>query len=339
METRGLLSFYLTINDFYNNRKDLGFRGGIFMSKEEALSLLQVNKVILSNKRSLVSDLKELFKAIVLISNVLPVFTGFWLALHFKGGSFTDHLGVFFLTIIGSTLVMAGALVLNNWYDVDIDTIMERTQKRPTVTGNISLKTVLTMGITLTILGFILLLFTTLEAVIYAFVGWFTYVVMYTMWSKRKYTLNTVIGSISGAVTPLIGWAAVEPASHIVPIVLFLILFIWQMPHTFAIAMKKCKEYKAAGVAMLPVVHGFAITKRQIFIYIACLLPLPIYLSSLGTIFMVIATILNIGWLVLSVSGFFTKNDLKWAHMNFLYSVNYIAILFVTMVIVTLPIN
>jgi heme o synthase len=284
------------------------------------------------------TDLKLLFKANVLFANVLPVFAGFWLALHFTNTSFTANLDLFFLTIFGSTMVMAGALALNNWYDVDIDTVMDRTKGRPTVTGNISLNAVLTIGIALSVLGQILLLFTTVEAAIYSFVGWFTYVFLYTMWSKRRYTINTVIGSISGAVTPLIGWTAIAPGFQRVPMILFLILFIFQMPHTFAIAVKKYKEYKAAGVAMLPVVRGLAVTKRQMVIYITCLFPLPFLLTMLGTTFMVIATLLNVGWLVVSISGFFTKDDLKWAHVNFLYSVNYITILFLLMVIVTLPV-
>jgi protoheme IX farnesyltransferase len=310
------------------------------MSKDEVLSVKRVEKAILKNERNfstLIQDLKALFKAGVLIANVLPVFTGFWLALHFTNASLLAHWDVLLLTIIGSTMVMAGALILNNWYDVDIDTVMDRTKSRPTVTGNISLNLVLTMGIIFTILGLILLLFTTVEAAIYAFVGWFTYVILYTIWSKRRYTLNTVIGSVSGAVTPLIGWGAIEPSAHIVPIVLFLILFIWQMPHTFAIAMRKCDEYKAAGVAMLPVVHGFKLTKRQIVIYILCLFPLPFYLVSLGTTFVVMASLMNLGWLVMGISGFFTKSDLNWAYLIFIYSVNYISILFVMMIIVTLP--
>ena len=308
------------------------------MNKEIAPS---PQKAALSNNHhttSLLPDLRAPFKAPVLIANVLPAFTGFWLALYFTGASFFDHWQLFLLTIIGSTMVMAGALIINNWYDVDIDTIMDRTKHRPTVTGNIPLRIVLAMGISLSIIGFIFLFFTTIEAVIYAFIGWFVYVVLYTMWSKRKYTLNTVIGSVSGAVTPLIGWTAIESGFHLVPIVLFLILFIFQMPHTFAIAMKKHKEYEAAKVAMLPVVYGFEMTKRQMVIYIACLLPLPFLLASLGTVFMVIATLINLGWLAVSISGFFTKDDMKWAQVNFLYSVNYITILFVTMVIVTLPI-
>lgn len=311
------------------------------MSKAETPSLQEVRKVTLSteqNTSTLIKDLKALFKLPVLMANVLPVFTGFWLALYFSNASFADHWNIFLLSILGSTMVMAGALIINNWYDVDIDTVMDRTKNRPTVTGHFSLKTVLTMGIAFTIVGFILLLFTTVESTIYAFVGWFTYVVLYTMWSKRKYTLNTVIGSVSGAVTPLIGWTAIEPGFHIVPIILFLILFVFQMPHTFAIAMKKCNEYKAAKVAMLPVIYGFEMTKRQMVVYVACLLPLPFYLAPLGNTFLVIATLLNVGWIVLCFSGFFMKNDLKWAHWNFLYSVNYITILFLTMIIVTLPI-
>ncbi|WP_164670084.1 heme o synthase [Virgibacillus doumboii] len=290
-----------------------------------------------SDKASLLTDLKSLFKLIVLIANAVPVFAGFWLALYFTESSFTAHIDTFLYTIIGSSLVMAGALVINNWYDVDIDTVMDRTKSRPTVTGTIPLRAVLWIGITATVLGFMLLSFTTLEAVFYTFIGWFTYVVPYTMWSKRRYTLNTVIGSISGAVTPLIGWAALEPASHIVPIVLALIIFLWQMPHTFAIAIRKFDEYKAANVAMLPVIHGMEVTKRQMVVYIACLLPLPFYLFSLGTAFVVIATVLNIGYLALAISGFFAKNDLKWARKMFLVSVNYLMIIFAAAIIVTIP--
>jgi len=142
---------------------------------------------------TLFADIRALFKAPVLIANVLPVLTGFWLALYFTGASFNDYWDLFFLTVIGSTLVMAGALVINNWYDVDIDTVMDRTKHRPTVTGHFSLKMVLTIGITLSVLGFILLLFTTIEAAIYALVGWVTYcffiyhVVKTKIYSKYRY--------------------------------------------------------------------------------------------------------------------------------------------------------
>jgi len=282
----------------------------------------------LKSSASFGDDLKALVKWGVLLANILPVLTGFCLALHFTNESFMGSLIPFILVVAGSTFVMAGALVLNNWYDADIDAIMKRTKKRPTVTGRFSLKAVFRFGIILSVIGFIMLLFTSLEASIYALIGWLTYVVFYTMWSKRKYTINTLIGSISGAVTPLIGWAAVDSAIHIVPLTLALILFLFQVPHTFAIAMKKYEEYQAAEVAMLPVVHGFQMTKRQIVIYVAALLPLPFLLLSLGLVFVIVAEILTIGWLLLALYGFFAKDDLKWAHWNFLYSVNYMTILF-----------
>ncbi|WP_071394564.1 heme o synthase [Bacillus tuaregi] len=285
--------------------------------------------------KSTIVDLASLLKGLVLVVNVLPVLTGFWLALHFTNASIVDYWGDLVLTMIGSTLVIAGALALNNWYEVDLDRVMERTKNRPTVTGNFSMKVVLTLGIVFTIIGFAFLFLTTIEAVIYSFIGWFTYVVLYTMWSKRKYTLNTMIGAVSGAVTPLMGWTVIAPGYHMVPITLALIVFIWQMPHTFAIAMRRYDEYKRAGVAMLPVVYGFEVTKRQIVVYILCLLPLPFFLVSLGTTFVVIATLMNIIWIVTGIRGLYTRNDMKWANQMFIYSVNYILILFILMMMVT----
>lgn len=287
--------------------------------------------------RQMFADLKLLVKGFVLIANALPIVSGFWIALYFTGASFLEHWELFFLTLIGGTLVMAGALILNNWYEVDLDTKMARTQERPTVTGHFSLKAVLIMGISATVLGHILLLFTTMEAFIYAFLGWLTYVVFYTFWTKRRTTLNTVIGSVSGAFTPLIGWAAITSAWHIVPIVLFLVLFIWQIPHTFAIAMRRHDEYKAANVPMLPVVYGFRVTKRQSLLYILSLLPLPLLLPSLGIPFMTIITLLNIGWIILAVRGLSAKDDIEWANHMFYYSLTYLTVFFVGIVLITLP--
>ncbi|MEH7279907.1 protoheme IX farnesyltransferase, partial [Bacillus toyonensis] len=159
---------------------------------------------------------------------------------------------------------------------------------------------------------------------------------LYTLWTKRKYTLNTVVGSISGAVPPLIGWAAIDPSlGHPIAWMLFLIMFIWQIPHFLALAMKRVDEYRNAGIPMLPVVHGFEITKRQIMIWTVCLLPLPFYMSGLGITFMVLATLLNIGWIVLGFYGFRKKDDIKWSVQMFVYSLNYLTILFVSMIVVT----
>ncbi len=282
------------------------------------------------------SDLKLLVKGKVLLANVSPVILGYWLALYFTGADLIMRWEELVIVTIGSLFVIAGALILNNWYEVDLDTEMMRTQARPTVTGSFPLKMVFWLGIGLSILGMIIIAMTTLEAAIYALLGWFTYVVLYTFWSKRKYTLNTVIGSISGAFTPLIGWATLTPANHIVPITLFMILFLWQIPHTFAIAMRRHDEYKAAGVPMLPVVYGAEMTKRQSLIYILLLFPLPFFLGELGTSFLIIATIMNLIWIVISIKGFFMKDNMKWANQMFYYSLTYLTVVFGGMIIVTL---
>ncbi|HLS06632.1 MAG TPA: heme o synthase [Bacillota bacterium] len=284
------------------------------------------------------ADLKSLTKSFVLIANVLPVFAGFWLAIHFANISFFAHIDTLIITLIGSTLTIAGALILNNWYEVDLDEKMARTKERPTVTGSLSMHTILALGIILSAIGLGIMFLVTFEAAVYAFLGWFTYVVLYTFWSKRKYTLNTMIGSVSGAFTPLIGWAAIDSAYHVVPITLFVFLLIWQIPHTFAITIRRFEEYKAAGVPMLPVVYGFEVTKRQTVIYIACLLPLPIFLLSLGVGFVVIATLANLIWLVVGLRGFFVKDDVKWANTIFYFSLSYLTIFFALLIGFTLPI-
>lgn len=281
-------------------------------------------------------DVLAVVKIGIVNSNLITTFTGLWLALHFTGKGFLSNLHIVFFALIGSALVIAGSCALNNFIDRDIDHLMERTKNRPTVSGSVEPKRVLWFGVFLVAIGTLSLLMTTVTAAVIGLVGVVTYVFLYTMWSKRSNTFNTVIGSISGAVPPVIGWTAVDDSFHIVPVILFLLMFLWQPPHFLALAMKRCEEYRAAGIPMLPVVHGFAITKRQIVIWIVALLPLPFYLFSLGVPFLVIATLLNVGWLALGLAGFKMKDDMKWAKWMFIYSLNYLTILFVTMVIVTI---
>ncbi|MFD1735675.1 heme o synthase [Bacillus salitolerans] len=281
-------------------------------------------------------DFLALIKVGIINSNLITAFTGLWLAFHFTGQSFLQNWDIALFTLLGTSFVIAGSCSLNNYIDRDIDHLMERTKLRPTVTGRFNAKRVLMIGILLTIIGTGFLLATTLMAAVIGLVGVFTYVVLYTMWSKRQYTINTVIGSISGAVPPLIGWAAVDPNLHMVAWVLFMIMFIWQPPHFLALAMKRCEEYRAAGIPMLPVVHGFKMTKRQIMIWIACLLPLPFYLYSLGTVFLILATLLNVGWLALGIKGYKSTDEIKWSTSMFVYSLNYLTILFVAMIVATL---
>lgn len=283
------------------------------------------------------TDIKYLLKGKVLVANVLPVFTAYWLALHFNNESFSDHWLLFVLTMIGSTLVISGALMFNNWFEHDLDKKMDRTRRRPTVTGSFTLKGVLTAAIITTAAGMLMMMFTTLEAALYSFSGWFFYVVLYTFWSKRRYTINTIIGSISGSFTPLIGWAAIAPANHVIPVSLFYILFIWQIPHTLAIAIKRLEDYTRAGVPMLPVIIGVNATVRQNLYYVIALLPVPfVLLGTFGWIFFIVSMLLTVGWILLSIRGCTIQDKKRWANINLKYSLIYLIVLFMLMIVLTI---
>jgi protoheme IX farnesyltransferase len=289
------------------------------------------------NETTLWKDFLSLIKVGIVNSNAITTFTGIWLALYFSGKGFLANIDIVLFTLIGSSLVIAGSCAINNYYDRDIDHLMERTKERPTVTGKMYPLQALWVGISLLTIGLLFMLATTITATIISLVGVVTYVFLYTMWSKRLYTLNTVIGSVSGAVPPLIGWAAVDANLSVIAWVLFLIMFIWQPPHFLALAMRRTEEYRAANIPMLPVVHGFDVTKRQIMIWIACLLPLPLYLYQLGNGFVIFATVLNIVWFAIGLKGFTNKElEMKWATKMFIYSINYLTILFVSMVLFTI---
>ncbi|WP_017753587.1 heme o synthase [Calidifontibacillus oryziterrae] len=285
---------------------------------------------------SLWDDLMALIKIGIVNSNLITTFTGVWLALYFTNQGFIENIDKVLLGTFGTAFVMAGGCVLNNYIDRDIDHIMERTKTRPTVTGTISLPKVLAFGSILSLVGLLLLLSASLTAAIVGGIGLFAYVYLYTIWSKRRYASNTVIGSISGAAPPLIGWAAIDPDLHIAAWALFLIMFMWQPPHFYALAMKKCEEYRKAGIPMLPVVRGFETTKKHTVAFVACLIPLPFLLLQLGSVFLTVSLLLSIGWLIVGVYGFFMKDDLKWANWMFVYSLNYLTIIFVLMIIVTI---
>ncbi len=289
-------------------------------------------------KSSVVKDFLALIKIGIINSNMITAFAGMWLALFYNGmlSHFFAYMDKILFGLAGTFFVIAGSATLNNYLDRDIDYLMGRTKHRPTVTGRFSTSFILTLGIAFLIIGTLFLFQASLTAGFIGLFGAFNYVVLYTIWSKRRFTLNTVIGSFSGAVPPLIGWAVIDSELHIVAWVLFLIMFIWQPPHFLALAMRKADDYRKAGVPMLPAVYGNAVTKRQIMIWVLCLLPLPFYLFELGLGFIVLATVLTLGWLFTGLYNYRKVDDQKWAAKMFVYSLNYLTVLFVSMIIFTL---
>ncbi|MCQ6265655.1 heme o synthase [Fictibacillus sp. WQ 8-8] len=303
---------------------------------DDADKVIKADSLPEANPTGTWKDFLAIAKMGIVISNLITVFAGIFLAIKFNSLLFMDELNVLALAVVGSAFVIAGGCCLNNYIDRDIDGLMDRTMDRPTVTGKIEAHQALWMGIILSAIGVILLAMTTLTAAVFGLIGLFVYVVVYTMWLKRTHSINTVVGGISGAMPPLIGWAAVDANLDIKAWILFLILFLWQPPHFLALAMKRCEEYRNAGIPMLPVVSGFKMTKRQMIWYVAALIPVSLYLYPFGKVFTILATVLGFGWLALGLSGIRTSDDIKWARQMFVYSLNYLTILFVAMILVNI---
>lgn len=278
-------------------------------------------------------DYYEITKPGINKSNLLATFTGFWLASGFQLFDFLNLL----LTLLGTALVIAGGCTLNNFYDRDIDPKMERTETRAVPEGRIKPMIALWYGILLSMAGFIVLgVFVNAPTAFLSFVGFFVYVMIYTMWLKRTSVWNTVVGGVSGAVPPMIGWVAVTGTIDLSAWALFLVLFMWQPPHFFALAMRRVEEYRAAGIPMLPVVKGFAETKRQTLLFTLLLLPSSLLLFFTGAsswVYLTVAIILGVIYIILAIKGFYTKDDIAWAKMMFIYSLIYLTGMLLIMVI------
>lgn len=308
------------------------------MVGRSTLSQTPADQIITSEPFSEVSkatwrDYIEITKPGINKSNLFAAFAGYWLAAGFASFDFV----ILTLTLLGTALIIAGGCTLNNFYDRDIDPLMERTRTRPVPAGRIKPIVALWYGIILTVVGVLVLAVgvNPLSAFL-GFLGFFVYVAIYTMWLKRTSTLNTVVGGISGAIPPMMGWVAVTNSIDLSAWALFLILFMWQPPHFFALAMRKVEDYRAAGIPMLPVVKGFAETKKQTFFFTVLLLPSSLILFYTGAaswFYLIVAVILGAVYIALALKGFYTKEDDLWAKQMFFYSLIYLTALLFALII------
>lgn len=270
----------------------------------------------------------------IIKSNLIPMIAALMLALYTYELNFIDNIPAIIFAFLGTAAVIAAAGAYNNVYDRDIDKIMPRTKLRPTVTGQLSAKQVLVAATLLLIVGLVLLYFATPLAALLGFLGVFFYVVPYTMWTKRRTIWNTEVGSISGAMPPLIGWAAVAPDIwHPAAWALFLIMVIWQMPHFYAIAIRKKEDYAAANIPMLPVVKGERRTYIQSNIYLVLLILSSFLFLPLSSGLTIVSIILGIIWLAMSITASKKKEQKKWANKMFAYSLFHMMAVFGTVFI------
>jgi len=255
---------------------------------------------------------------------------GFWVASKWD----LDILLMLWM-LVGSTLTMASATVVNNYWDRELDQKMERTRNRTLPMGRMSPTAVLSYGIILGIAGLATLFALDVLTGLLGLLGWFVYIVIYTMWLKRSSTWSTSIGGVSGAMPPVIGYCAVTNELDAGAWLLFALLFLWQPAHFWSLAIRRVEEYREAGFPLLPVVKGIKRTKLQMIPYVLLLLPTVVLLYTYGyagIYFLIISAALSVVWLVHTISGLMTKDTEKWAKINFLISVNYLMIVFVAMI-------
>ena len=258
----------------------------------------------------------QLIKPGITISNTLSGVAGFFLAASVVSFSLSTFIGAVF----GIGFIIASACVANNILDRDIDKNMKRTRKRDVASGTISIPKAIAFSAVLGLVGFSLLLFLTNELTFWLGVlAYVWYVVIYGI-AKRTTPFSTIIGGVAGALPPMAGYTALTNQVDAAAILLFLILFFWQLPHFYAISMFRRSDYDSAGLPVWAVRYGMKSTKLQIFISVvlyALVASLLYVYDYVGVVYLVVSSVLALFWIYKGVSLYQKVDDVKWARTMF----------------------
>ena len=256
-----------------------------------------------------------LMKPGIIFGNLITFAAGFLLAsnagLDWK---------LFVITLMGLTFIIASACVFNNYIDRRVDREMDRTKKRALAAKTIPKGSAFVFGTALYLIGSIILFAkTNLLTLAMANIGFIVYVGLYTF-LKSKTDLSTLIGSIAGAIPPVVGYTAVSNRLDMAALVLFLVLVFWQMPHFFAIGIWHYDDYSKANLPILPISKGIRRAKIHMILYILVLIPTVSLLTLFGytgDLFLGVTTLIGIGWLIVSLKGFYVDNNKEWGRQMF----------------------
>jgi protoheme IX farnesyltransferase len=261
----------------------------------------------------------------IVMGNLFTFMAGFLLA---SKGAFDAVL--FCSTFTGIAWIMASACVFNNYIDREMDSKMQRTKNRALATGIISGKKALLFATLLGIAGSIILLyFTNLLATSVAWFGFFDYVVLYSLW-KGKTIYSTAIGSVAGAVPPVVGYCAVSQNLDLGAVILFVMLVLWQMPHFFSIALNHFDDYVRAKIPVLPVIKGLRRTRIHMSLYIMAFIGSAILLTIFeyaGKFYLVSMLCFSLAWLAFSFAGFKKGQEQIWGRRMFQLSLAVIGVI------------
>ena len=285
----------------------------------------------IETQRFPLSGYLKLTKPSIIYLLVLTAATSMFLANGFDGS-----LSKIIFGLIGIALIASSSAVINQILDVEIDTKMTRTKNRPLVIGEISQKSAKTFAAALLVSGIIILFaFNNVLTIFLTLLTWAFYSFFYTKILKFAGTQNIVIGGIAGAMPPLLGWTAITNSIDALPLLMVLIIFIWTPPHFWALAINRKEDYVAAKVPMMPVVKGTEYTKIQIFLYSILLTVtslFPFATGYLGGFYFLSALVLNTIFIGFSLALMIDKAS-KLALPLFLYSIVYLTLLFIFMVL------
>ena len=246
---------------------------------------------------------------------------------------YTDLTNVFngLASLVGFALLAAASAALNQIFDRETDKNMSRTKSRPLAAGNISLTEALTFTAILLFVGSSLMLyFSNLLTLIITTFGFIFYSLIYTIYLKWATPQNIVIGGLSGALPPLIGWTAVSNEISLMPLILVLIIFLWTPPHFWPLAIDRMEEYKKEGVPMMPIAKGVTRTKKEMVVYAVLLLAASLapYIYGLAGIFyLVTTTALNLYFIYLCLI-YLNDKDNQLSMKIFNFSVKYMLLFF-----------
>mgnify|MGYP001427948549 FL=1 len=284
-----------------------------------------------SNPAATWRDFFEMCKPRVVMLMILTSLVGMFLAVPGM-----VPLNILILGNLGIALVAASGAVVNHLIDRKIDILMKRTHNRPLPQGRVDAKQTIVFAIAIGVTGMAILLFWVSPLCAWltlaSFVG---YAFIYTGYLKHATPQNIVIGGLSGAMPPLLGWSAVTGSIEPDALILVLIIFAWTPPHFWALAIHRKEEYAKSGVPMLPVTHGEFVTKVHIIVYTAILLVVsifPFFSGMSGMLYLVAGVALGLGFLFWSGLLMF-KPKPTTAMETFRYSIVYLALLFVALVV------
>ena len=280
-----------------------------------------------------ITDLFALCKLKVVSLILLTAVVGMFLSVP---APYLPDLMLVVVASLGIGMAAASAAVFNHVVDEQIDMQMSRTNQRPLPQGKVSRNQALIWGVFLGVVGLgILQFFVNTLTMALTFLSLIGYALIYTMYLKHATPQNIVIGGVAGAVPPILGWTSITGYQSIEQaFLLFLIVFIWTPPHFWALAIHRVEEYKKVDIPMLPVTHGLAYTRMQILLYTVLLLLvslLPYLVGMSGLIYLCCALVLGFIFLAYSFKIYKNPDDKKIPWATFIYSVNYLMLLFVAL--------